>query len=222
MRPSLRCIAALGALACWCVAGPERDTAVRSLWLPQAEAQVAGVCAPGIEFFGHIIEGGAFVWVIDRSCSMARVAPGSTTPSPLEVAKLEVNEAIGRLSPGNRFGVVLFGSSPLSWSSTLQVASPSNISSAIAFVASAQPDGLSCLAVGVVEALLIAGSELMLDPALMLLTDGLANCPGLGQRSQNIVAANVHDLPIHVVAMNGHEPGLEALAAATGGLYILP
>ena len=79
--------------------------------LPVAEAST------GLDFFGACIEGDAFVWCLDRSCSMG-------WGGEMDVVKQEVIDALGQLSPPQQFSLLAYSSSYAQFSLDLLEADP--------------------------------------------------------------------------------------------------
>lgn len=95
-------------------------------------------------FLGEEIGGGHIVFVLDRSCSMnggmtfspVYNASGNliSNPNRWQVTQSETANAISALSEENTFDVILYSTTYMVWSNSLQVANAANKSSAISFV----------------------------------------------------------------------------------------
>ncbi|HYE89686.1 MAG TPA: hypothetical protein VEA38_01645 [Terriglobales bacterium] len=191
-------------------------------------------------FFGEEIgaDGGAIVFVIDRSGSMSDpvrpyatgIGPGGQVvpldpsipapPTRMEAAKAELRRCIAALAPSFRFNLFAYDCTITQWSAALQPADPAPKASALAWLEGLQPGGATATGPATAAALLQHPNCV----SFVLLTDGAPNCP-FGDRSEHramIRAANRQGATIAVfgIAAYGEFRGFcQAVAADSGGPY---
>ena len=170
-----------------------------------------------IELSGYSYSADNFVFCIDRSCSMG-------WQGDLQAVKAELTDTLAQLTPAQNFSLVAFSSSTTVFSADLIPGSTGNILDAQAWLNSLSPDGSTCMADGVVQAVGIAaqGSG---SNAVVVVADGVPNCPGVPETLAAVTAANVTMLPVHtmVVPGAGNDPGvisfLQNLASSNFGTF---
>lgn len=183
---------------------------------PAAHAQVGGcnVMHNSFGFYGQMIQADAVVWLLDRS--------GSMSGMKLETMKQEVVNAVQALSPGQQFGIVTFASETTSFRTTLVPASVANRVEAVAWVQALQPGGATCLAPAGVVAVQLMNASQSMSRRVILVTDGVPNCPGPADTIAAILSANFQQVPIDVFFIGAETAGSafgQQLATSTGGQF---
>ncbi|MGE3166961.1 MAG: VWA domain-containing protein [Planctomycetota bacterium] len=194
--------------------GPTESSLARPM--PVAHAQVGGcsVVAGSIGFYGQTFSATTVVWAIDLS--------GSMSGSRLATLKQELTMAIQSLQPNQRFGIVGFSSSLTVFQTVVVPATATNQQSAIAWVQSLTATGSTCTAPGGVRALEIANASPDVLRRVILVTDGVPNCPGIAETLAAIAAANTQGIPIDGIYLAGDALGvafLQQLVSENGGQF---
>lgn len=193
-------------------------------------------------FFGEEIdvEGGAIVFVIDRSGSMDEplrpvergigvdgqpVLLGPDSPTRLEAAQRELVRCLSSLAPNLRFNVWAFDCTVTSWAYDLRAADAAGKASAIAWVEALR--GGSSTGTGPAVARALAAHRECVS--YVLLTDGAPNCTGGNnytadppEHRRMIRDANAQGAAITVfgiAASGSYRAFCQQVAADSGGAY---
>jgi len=171
-----------------------------------------------ITFFGQGYEGDGFFWCLDRSGSMGE-------GGLIERLKSEMSEAISQLSEESEFGIVAFSSGYTIWSPHPQVADRANRASALAFVGALSPAGMTCMAPAGVQTIAISDQCDKDQKHIIVLSDGVPNCPGPEETLAAMTAANWQRTPIDTIYIASDPEGIafmQQLAALNGGTFSTP
>jgi hypothetical protein len=171
-----------------------------------------------ITFYGGEYEGDGFFWCVDHSCSMS-------TNNLIGQLKAEMTESISQLSDESEFSIVAFSSGYTYWSPIPREANAGNRSSAIAFVQSLSPDGMTCLAPAGVYTISISNMSNQEHKQILVLSDGEPNCPGAAETLSAMTAANWQHTPINTIYIASDAGGIafmQQLAAMNGGTFSTP
>lgn len=203
---------ALGACCGWLSIQPGSSLR-KVLQLPSAEAS----SPDGILFYGACFDYDAYVWCLDRSCSMGWGAE-------IDSVKVAVSDALFQLTPDDQFSLVTYSDSWVRWSSTLVSAEPAEVSAAVSWVQAITPAGGTCIVGPVLAAIAIADDSS--NGCVLLVGDGVSSCGGQGSLDTDvpaIAAGNPGSVPIHTFYVSGASaagPYLEGIADAFGGVYV--
>lgn len=170
-----------------------------------------------IVFYGSEYEADAFFWCLDRSCSMS-----SGSPPLISVLKQEVTAAINSLSSDAEIGLVNYESDTSVWNPQPQKANPSNKGSAIAWVQAMVVDGLTCLADAGVQTVQISNLSRKRHRTIIVVSDGVPNCPACAESVAAITTANWKRTPINTLFLGANTTGsscMQSLAAANNGTF---
>ncbi len=206
-------------------------------WLA-AQSEDFALAAPGTwtpvleeddaeRFFGHAIERGRIVFILDLSCSM-RVprsvlrdgAPAEVVP--LERAKAELIEALERLPSDTHFAIVAYNSLARAWNDDKLVrAKKKAVREAVAWVERLAADGASALDEALRKAFAFDDVE-----GAYLISDGFPTLDGQNAIPREVLTdeanlAGRYTRPkLHVFGLYERGDGdLEAVAEAVGGFY---
>lgn len=208
----LSIISLLSSMCIWVVSRPGSNFR-RALELPSVEA----ASLDGVEFYGACLDHDAYVWCIDRSCSMGWAGE-------IDIVKAAVIDALFQLGSGDEFSLVAFDSSYSEWSSSLVPADASAVDDALSWVQFITATGSTCLVAPVSAAIDIADESA--NSAVLLVCDGLPSCGPEGDLDVDIAAiaaANPLSVPIHTFSVSGDPAAnlyLEGIADAFGGVYV--
>ncbi|MGH7656605.1 MAG: VIT domain-containing protein, partial [Gemmatimonadales bacterium] len=124
---------------------------------------------------------------IPRDLTLVVDVSGSMSGTKLEQAKAALNQALGTLSPGDRFSLVSFSSSIRPFREGFTPVTPENISAAREFVDGLVANGGTNIS-GALEAVLEGRPAEGRLSLVVFMTDGL---PSVGERSPERIAADV-------------------------------
>lgn len=167
-----------------------------------------------IIFYGAEYEADAFFWCLDRSGSMAG--------GKLETLKQEVTSAIGSLTNRAELGLVAFENGNSSWNSVPVKATVANKASATAWVQALQPGGATCMAPAAVITLNICNQSRLRQKSVIIVSDGVPNCPGCGDTVAAVTSANYQRHPVNTLFIGSETEGsacMQQIANANGGSY---
>ncbi len=165
-----------------------------------------------ILFFDQYFEGDAFVWVIDKSGSMAG--------ERLALLKFELGRAIEQLSRRSELGLVAFSSNTVAWRDHPVVADSVNKHRAVAWIDAIEPGGITMVGPAGVKALEIVQQSQQPDRRLIVVSDGEPQ--DAGNALVNIGSANYGAVPIDTMLVSESDAGrpfMQALAAQNGGSF---
>lgn len=175
-----------------------------------------------VEFFDVEFPQGAYVWCLDRSCSMA------WANSPIATMQAEVIESIMEFPSSGEFSLVSYGSTTETWSDTLQPIDPDTFASASDWVNDLDPSGWQCMEEALLTSLEIAEQSTQSVRAVFLLFHGdVPFCNGDDIRNEvldNVTAANTEGISIHVVYLSDFQVGAQfcqGLADMNDGVAVL-
>ena len=177
-----------------------------------------------IRFYGSDYELDGIFYVIDRSGSMQ-------SSGELQIAKREVVENIGELSPEVQFGIVFFdrGITKFPSSGRPADANAAMKAAAINYIQSVPGGGGSCVQQGLVEALLFANLSTAERKVLLYVGDGGGTCNGANEQtylsqtlsvvtSQNHQRTQIDSIGVLDLGVI-HEDFLQTLSHMNYGVY---
>ena len=179
-----------------------------------------------INFYGASYEGEAFFWCLDQSCSM-----GWGGGQPIATLRAEMIQAVTSLSSQADFGMVRFHTTHQAWNLTPVRAIPGNKAAAVSWIQSMSADGTTCILPAATTTLQIAALSNKQFKRLILVGDGVPECPPPGGTDQNeqvlqgITAANWQQIPIDTIFISASSEGIalfQAIANANGGTFHNP
>ncbi|MBI4606034.1 MAG: VWA domain-containing protein [Planctomycetes bacterium] len=178
-----------------------------------------------VVFFGQVLEGDAFFYVIDRSRSM-------NEDGRLDKAKREVTRNVQEFSERVQFGIVFFNHAVVQFPTGghAAVATAPMKSAAMSFVQSVIDRGATCGQAGLSAGLRMAKTASVARKVIVYLSDGGGTCPGIWdeaeylQRTLEAVAAqNYERVQINTIGVRVagelQEQFLIQLAGRNGGTY---
>ncbi len=171
-----------------------------------------------ISFYGGEYEGDGFFFCLDKSCSMG-------WGSAMTVLKAEMSETLNGLTENSEFSVVAFSDGWISWSPIPQEGNSGNRGSAIGWVQALNPAGGTCMAPAGVETIRINNLSDKESKRILVLGDGVPNCPGPAETVSTMTGANWQRTPIdtiYIAADSGGVAFMQQLAAANGGDFSQP
>ncbi len=175
-----------------------------------------------IQFFGGAYEGDAFVWCLDKSCSMAWQGDFSQL-------QIEVIASLESLTEASQFSLVAFSSGHIVWSPTLREGSFANRQAAIEWVRALEPAGASCIGPAVVKTIAISNLAIVKSKHIIILSDGAHSCGEEADSSDAAISAitraNWQRSPIHTISLAGDAKGnlfLEQVARQNSGSFRRP
>ncbi|MCA8962448.1 MAG: hypothetical protein KDC38_18110 [Planctomycetes bacterium] len=183
----------------------------------------SGLSAGETTMFGVDLEADTFVWCLDRSASMGWALPGEELP--LTTMQEEVDLGLSLLTPDASFSVLCYGTWVEVCMPTAVPATATEIGTALAFVDSIYPDGLSCMVSGLAQAMAIAATSGP-NAAIILVSDGIPGCTTSGTAEEaldEIAAMNPTGIPIHAYGLSEEPSALEffrTLAISSGGVFL--
>jgi len=142
--------------------------------------------------------------------------------------KQEMTTAVAQLSYRAEFSIVAFNTTYDVWSAQPRRASSNNKASAFAFIGGMIPAGTTCLTPAAVKTLQISNSSHKRQKAVMIVGDGVPECPPPYTAAQgadalaHITAENYQDTPIHTIFVSASTTGvsfMRQLAALNGGTF---
>lgn len=169
-----------------------------ALRLPSAEA----TSLDGILFYGACFDHDAYVWCLDRSCSMG-------WSGSLESLKAAVSDALLELTPDDEFSLVQYSDTYTAWSSDLRPAEPAEVDDAIDWVLSMSASGITCMIQPISAAIALADDSP--NGCVLLVADGAPSCPierGIESVVPALEAANPESVPIHTFFVSAGSEGL--------------
>jgi Mg-chelatase subunit ChlD len=122
-----------------------------------------------IFFYGHVYEASAVVFTLDESGSMGE-------QGRWEIQKRQVTRAISELDHHVEYGVVYYGGAVTRFRDSPVPATATNKQAGMSFVVSREPQGLTCMGKGVVDALRIVRRSGNKHKAVIVTSDGGLNC----------------------------------------------
>lgn len=170
---------------------------------------------PAITMYDTEFEADAFVWCIDRSCSMG-------WGNAIDTVKAEITSAIHQLDSNQEFSLISFSDGAQVFSSVLLPAIPANKMAALAWVAALNPDGGTCITPALTQALAIADFSLG-DGQVLFVGDGLPTCADATTTIAEVSIANTSQIPINsffVGTNTGAYLFLQQLAAVNSGEFV--
>jgi len=193
--------------------GPLPAAELRPLDLPAHDADGDDETAPlaAIPFYGEAIEGDAFFWCLDRSCSMG-------WDGDLDRLKLELRAAIEALPERCELGLVAFAGGFEAWKPAPVAATPENRAAAIAWVDALRAEGGSILERAAVATVQLSRLSAGARKRIIIVTGHLQD---RSEALARITGANLESTPIDGILT---EPFLEEmsllekLAAMNGGV----
>lgn len=170
-----------------------------------------------IVFYGQEYEADAFFWCLDQSCSM-----GWGSPLPIQVLKQEVNQAINSLSSNAEFGLVSFSDSYSMWNPIPQRANPANKGSAATWMMNLQVLGGTCLGPAGVATVNLSNQCRKRNKSVIIVGDGVPNCPACAQGNTDITNANWQRTQINTLLIGSGSDAVscfQSLANLNGGQF---
>ncbi|MGE3163492.1 MAG: VWA domain-containing protein [Planctomycetota bacterium] len=167
-----------------------------------------------IIFYGTEFEADAFFWCLDRSGSMAG--------AKLATLKQEVTSAISTLTNRAELGLVAFEDSQISWQSVPVKATVSNKASATAWVQALTTGGLTCMAPAAVTTINICNQSRLRHKSVIIVSDGVPNCPNCGETVTAVTSANWQRNPVNTLFIGADAGGsacMQQIASANGGSF---
>lgn len=171
-----------------------------------------------ISFYGGNFEGDGFFWLLDQSCSME-------WGGRLAELKAEMTEALNSLSDNSHFGIVAFSDGLSMFNPQPLEGDSGNTASANAWVQTLQPLGLTCMAPAGVQCIQISNMSDKENKQIIVLGDGVPNCPGPTETVSAMTSANWENTPINTIYISNDTQGvsfMQSLAAANNGTYSQP
>jgi len=165
-----------------------------------------------ILFYGGAYEGDAFVWCLDKSCSME-------SEGKLDTLKAEVAAAVNSLSSRSEIGFVSFSSNIIVWRTIPMKSNPSNKLAAIAWIQSLVAAGGTIIGPPGIESLRIINLSNKRHKIMIVLSDGVP--ADVTSAIANITLANYKDIPINTILI-GDTIGaafMQELAALNDGTF---
>lgn len=206
--------------------------------MPRRPAPVAppGGADATASFYGISTFSTHVLFVVDVSSSMADVHGAlKTGERKIDVARRELDAALGSLDDGSTFGVFLFNGDVTVLPGGVVKSDAASRAKSKAFVASVEPEGPTNVMAALDEAFALAGASV--DPGnpsapsalpidtIFFLTDGR---PSVGRTIDpevilGAVARMRREIPVvvHAIGIGDHDPQLlRRLAESTGGRYV--
>ncbi len=171
-----------------------------------------------ISFYGGEYEGDGFFWCLDKSCSMGWA-------DDIGHLKTEMSAAINSLSENAEFSIVAFSSGYIIFSPFPKTANAANRALGTAWVMALTTDGNTCLAPAGVETVGISNLCQKESKQIIVLSDGLPNCPGPAETTAAITGANWQHTPVNTIYIASDSDGItfmQSLAAANNGTFYQP
>ncbi len=171
-----------------------------------------------ITFYGVDVPGDNFVWCVDRSCSM-------TWDGLFGDLQTELTNTLVQLDGTNQFGLVFFNESVISL--PMQPALPSTITPAISIVQAIAPAGGTDTPLGLLAATTMIETA-GLATSVVLVGDSMPTTLAMHPPDvtlEIILAGIPTGIPVHTYCLTLDPTACafyEALAAATGGLFLTP
>lgn len=167
-----------------------------------------------IIFYGTEFEADAFFWCLDRSGSMAG--------QKIETLKQEVTSAIATLTNRAEFGVVAFESGTQTWNSVPVKATVANKASATAWVQALTPGGVTCMAPAAVVTLGICNASRLRQKSVIIVSDGVPNCPDCGETVAAVTSANFQRHSVNTLFIGADSAGaacMQQIASSNSGSF---
>ncbi|MGE3163493.1 MAG: VWA domain-containing protein [Planctomycetota bacterium] len=203
---------------CTAVIGQSSEDAKRPLDLPAGkigrDEEDEEDETESIIFYGAEFEADAFFWCLDRSGSMAG--------AKLATLKQEVTSAITTLTNRAELGLVAFENGQMSWQTIPVKATVSNKASATAWVQALTTGGATCMAPAAVTTINICNQSRLRHKAVIIVSDGVPNCPGCGETVTAVTAANWQRNPVNTLFIGSEASGstcMQQIASANGGSF---